>query len=122
MLRKAGTSHRGVVALADLLGASDRALLARFAHFYIPRRDPRYLRRNALVALGNGRDRRVGGILAGYLGYPDPLLRMHAAWALGRLGTGRRTLLAAREREQDTAVLEEIRLALAATVDTDRVP
>ena len=64
--------------------AADRTLLQRFEHFYIPRRSPRYLRRNALVALGNRRDPGTTGILSGYLGHPDPLLRIHAAWALGR--------------------------------------
>ena len=29
----------------------------RYAHLYVPERDPRYLRRNALVALGNGAGR-----------------------------------------------------------------
>ena len=41
------------VPLLDLLAADDATLLARHGRWYIPRRDPRYLRRNALVALGN---------------------------------------------------------------------
>ena len=41
------------VSLADWLELPGDELLARHAHLYVPERDPRYLRRNALVALGN---------------------------------------------------------------------
>ncbi len=37
----------------EILEATDDELLERFAHFYIPKRDPKYLRRNALIALAN---------------------------------------------------------------------
>ena len=63
----AGGSAQVVVDLVDLLAASDDELLARHGRWYIPRRQPRYLRRNALVALGNvadGDDLRVAGALA----------------------------------------------------------
>jgi epoxyqueuosine reductase len=40
------------VSLADWLDAPD--LADRYRRLYVPDRDPRYLRRNALVALGNG--------------------------------------------------------------------
>ena len=54
-----------------------------------PRRDPRYLRRNALIALGNAVDGRseVVEVDAGPLPEsPDDLLRAHAVWAALRLG------------------------------------
>lgn len=113
-LREASGARRGRVDLVELLARSDRELLRRYGHFYIPRRQPRYLRRNALVALGN-----VGGpsavpVLAGYLGHPDPLLRRHAAWALGRRG-GRMARAVLREavgQERDEEVAEEITGAL----------
>ncbi len=76
----------GRVDLVEVLGLSDRELLARFEHFYVPRRQARYLRRNALVALGNAGGPGAALVVAGYLGHPDWLLRLHAAWALGRLG------------------------------------
>ena len=41
------------VDLLALLDADDDALLAAHGRWYVPQRDPRYLRRNALVALGN---------------------------------------------------------------------
>ena len=56
----------------------------------------RYVRRNALVALGNvgdGRDPHVVAALAAHLAPRRPLLRGHAAWAARRLG--RDDLLAA---------------------------
>ena len=77
------------VPLLDLLRASDEELLARFGRWYIPRRQPRYLRRNALVALGNvgdGQAPAVVAALAAALGDRDPLIRSHAVWAAGQLG------------------------------------
>lgn len=77
------------VDLVAMLDATDEELLDRFGRWYIPRRQPRYLRRNALVALGNvgdGRDPGVARVLARLLADPDPMLREHAAWAAGRLG------------------------------------
>jgi epoxyqueuosine reductase len=73
------------VSLVDWLGASDEELRARYDRLYVPRNDPRYLRRNALVALGNagGAEHRPG--LEAYLEHDDPLLREHAEWAIRRL-------------------------------------
>ena len=44
------------VPILEMLELSDEALLRRFGHWYVPRREPRYLRRNALVVLGNTAD------------------------------------------------------------------
>ena len=79
------------VPLIDLLDASDDELIARHGRWYIPKRQPRYLRRNALVALGNtgdGSDPQVRRVLAAALAAGDPLLAEHAAWAARRLGAG----------------------------------
>ena len=47
------------VDVLDLLASDDAALLDRYGRLYMPHREPRYLRRNALVVLGNaGRPRR----------------------------------------------------------------
>jgi epoxyqueuosine reductase len=84
------------VQVLDVLAASDDELLARHGRWYIPRRQPRYLRRNALVVLGNvgdGADPDVEAALRRALADPDPMLRSHAAWAAERLG--RSDLLAA---------------------------
>ena len=74
------------VVLTELLGVNDDELLARFEHFYIPRRDARYLRRNALVALGNAGTADDLEVMVPYLHHRSGLLRAHAAWALGQIG------------------------------------
>ncbi|HEY1634602.1 MAG TPA: tRNA epoxyqueuosine(34) reductase QueG [Acidimicrobiales bacterium] len=98
------------VELVWLLGSSDAELLSQLGRWYIPRRQPRYLRRNALVALGNvgdGRDRRVARALRDALAHPDPLVRAHAVWAAARLG--RRDLAAdLAASETDAEVLTEL--------------
>jgi epoxyqueuosine reductase len=82
----------GATAEVDLLGllaAGDDELMARHGRWYVPRRQPRFLRRNALVALGNAGDGCHAGTVATlgrYLASPDPVLRVHAAWAARRLG------------------------------------
>ena len=71
------------VSLADWLQADDAELAARYDRLFVPRNDPRYLRRNALVALGNaGGDPALAEPFAEGV---DPLLREHAEWALERL-------------------------------------
>lgn len=74
------------VPLVDLLASSDEALLDRHGRWYIPRRDPRWLRRNALVALGNVGDGAPALLTAleRYADGDDEVLAEHAAWALGR--------------------------------------
>lgn len=93
------------VAIEDLLTLPDEELLERFGAWYIPRRDPRYLRRNALVVLGNAAAELdpsseasqhgdshasamavVSRLLRDYLADEDPLLVHHAAWAVRRAG------------------------------------
>ena len=79
------------VSLADWLEASDEDLAERYDRLFVPKNDPLYLRRNALVALGNssGGDpdlaRRYTQLAGRYAGSDDPLLREHAEWALARL-------------------------------------
>jgi epoxyqueuosine reductase len=113
-LAAASQRREGRVDLVRLLAADDRTLLARFGHWYLPGRQVRYLRRNALVALGNSGGSRAVAAAAGHLRHSDPLLRRHAAWALGVLA-GRdagAALLAALADEADPEVAAEIRLAL----------
>ena len=54
---------------------------------YVPRNDPRWLRRNALVALGNTgeRDAETLAVLHAHADGDDELLADHARWALDRL-------------------------------------
>lgn len=70
------------------------------------------LRRNAAVVLGNRRALEAEPALSRALADEDPVVRGHAAWALGRLGTSRPVLLRALEREADPEVRAEITAAL----------
>ena len=77
------------VDLLDLLEATDDELMAAHGRWYIADRDPRYLRRNALVALGNVGDGRHPGTeraLRRWLDADDPMLVEHARWAARQLG------------------------------------
>ncbi|HEX6700200.1 MAG TPA: tRNA epoxyqueuosine(34) reductase QueG [Gaiellaceae bacterium] len=73
------------VSLVDWLEASDEELRARYDRLYVPRNDPRYLRRNALVALGNTDGAEHRELVESYARAGDPLLREHAEWALERM-------------------------------------
>ena len=70
------------------------------------------LLRNVAVALGNTGSPDAVPALAALLQHRSPLVRGHAAWALGRLGA-RALLEAALATEHDPAVREELTSALA---------
>jgi epoxyqueuosine reductase len=98
----------------EVLAATDDQLLDRYGRWYLANRDPRWLRRNALVILGNlvaesgsrSFDDRVEGTLRKYLVGDDPLLRSHAAWAAHRIGRVDLLSLVALDRDPD--VREEL--------------
>ena len=73
------------VSLVQWLEASDDDLRARYDRLFFPRNDPRFLRRNALVALGNSGEARLARVAEAYRDHPDPMLREHAEWASRRL-------------------------------------
>jgi epoxyqueuosine reductase len=73
------------VRLADWLGEDGDSLLERYDRLYVPRNDPRYLRRNALVALGNIGTPEDASLADPFLGNDDELLREQAEWALARI-------------------------------------
>jgi len=98
----------------EILSASDEELLERFGTWYIADRDPRYLRRNALVAMANSAptgDGQAAALIGHYLSDPDPLLRAHAVWAAARVG--RSDLLGEVGDEPDPTVREEIERVVA---------
>lgn len=106
----------GRVDLLEVLTQPDEELLRAFSHFYTPRNDPDYLRRNALIALGHCGAPTAIPIVAGYLESSRAMLRLHAAWALGRLGGAEAQAVLKRvsNRETDPAVRSEVRTALGA--------
>ena len=85
-LLRTTTEPGGRFDLGSILHASDRTLLIRFGHWFIPDRDPGIVRRNALIAAGNSSSMALIRPVALYAGHPDWVLRAHAVWALGRIG------------------------------------
>ena len=74
-----------VVSLVDWLEAEDADLRLRYDRLFVPRNDPRFLRRNALIALGNNGRPDDLPLAETYAASRDPLLAEHGAWAVARL-------------------------------------
>lgn len=105
--------------LLDVLAAGNRELMERYGRWYIPRRQPRYLRRNALVVLanvGDGTDPRVRAAVDRALDDADPMIRAHAVWCARRLGLGLEALRGA----DDPMVAAELRRAVPLRKPADR--
>jgi epoxyqueuosine reductase len=83
--RRAGREAEGdpVASLVDWLEADADQLRARYERLYVPRNDGRYLKRNALVALGNTGGPGQLDLLDRFA--DDPLLAEPAAWARTRI-------------------------------------
>jgi len=75
-----------VVELKEWLTAPDEELKARYDRLYFPRNDVRFLRRNAIVAAGAGRDETLRPELERLASSDDEFLAEHADWALEQLG------------------------------------
>ena len=72
------------MSLRDWLELPDDELLGRYGHLYIPARDPRYLRRNALIALGNAGGEEARALAAPFAAGGDPVLAPAARRVLER--------------------------------------
>jgi len=72
--------------LIPLLRITPEEFARRFGRTPIKRAKREGLQRNVAVALGNSGDRAAVPALARALREEAPLVRLHAAWALGRLG------------------------------------
>jgi epoxyqueuosine reductase len=83
--KRADLADEPVVSLVEWLEADGEELIERYDRLYVPRNDPRWLRRNALVAAGNVGGAGERAAVAPYADGEDPLLREHAEWALARL-------------------------------------
>lgn len=76
------------ISILFLLTGDDDTLLNAVDSWYIADRNPDWVRRNALIVLGNIGDPcsvEVRDVLEIYLQHPDPMLRAHAVWAAARL-------------------------------------
>src|SRR5215210_8059143 len=86
----------------------------RFAWTPLTRPGRAGILRNCCVAAGNLRLRKaVPALIECLREDPSPLVRAHAAWALGEIGGSEAALREAAEGESDPWCLEEIELALA---------
>ncbi len=100
--------------LIPLLALTEEQFRERFRLSPIRRTKRRGLLRNVCVALGNIGDPQAIPALIGALHDVEPLVRGHAAWALGRIGgtQAKHALEEALAGEQDEEVRKEIRCAL----------
>jgi epoxyqueuosine reductase len=106
--------NRAVPPLAKLVEMDEAAFQRRYAGSPIARIGRGRLVRNAAVALGNWGDERAIEPLSKALQDVDPLVRGHAAWALGRTSghTAYKMLQDALQRETDADVRQEIETTL----------
>ncbi|HEV3027703.1 MAG TPA: tRNA epoxyqueuosine(34) reductase QueG [Planctomycetota bacterium] len=99
--------------LIGLLGMTREEFNRRFQRSPIKRAKYAGFLRNVAIALGNSNDPAAIPVLERALEHGEPLVRAHAAWALGRLGD-RAALERRRLVESEAEVLEEIDAALSA--------
>ncbi|HKH30442.1 MAG TPA: tRNA epoxyqueuosine(34) reductase QueG [Gaiellaceae bacterium] len=71
------------VSLVEWLESDADELARRYERLFVPRKDGRFLKRNALVALGNAGRREDRTIAERYM--TDPMLKEYAQWACAKL-------------------------------------
>ncbi|MDP3063687.1 MAG: tRNA epoxyqueuosine(34) reductase QueG [Chloroflexota bacterium] len=100
--------------MASLLTMTQEQFQERFRGSAVKRARLVGLKRNACVVLGNLGDPSAVPALARALHEGEPLVRGHAAWALGRIATpvAKAALSEAQASEHDASVREELRSAL----------
>lgn len=106
--------------LPELLSLDEERFQARFRHSAIRRAKRDGFIRNVAIALGNtGNPAAVPSLTAVLRGDGSPLVRAHAAWALGAIGarSAAAALDVARRCESDATVQAEIEAALGGPAD-----
>jgi epoxyqueuosine reductase len=73
------------VSLVEWLESDADELAGRYERLFVPRKDGRFLQRNALLALGNAGRPEHRAIAERYVTDDDPMLRVYAEWACARL-------------------------------------
>ena len=108
--------------LLSLMGMTQQEFSRRFKRSPIKRTKRRGFLRNVLVAIGNWGDRRAVPALKDALTDDEPLVRSHAAWALGRIGgdTAKQILQTRLTVETEQEVITEIQDALLETKQSSR--
>lgn len=103
---------RAAPPLSSLLALDDDAFARLYRGSAIFRIKRDRLVRNACIAAGNSGHLELAELLTPLLSDRSPLVRGHAAWALGQLGQSVDPLVAALARETDETVRVEIEAAL----------
>lgn len=101
-------------ALIPLLALDDEGFWERFRGSPVRRAKRVGLQRNVCVALGNIGDPVAAPALSNALRHGEPLVREHAAWALGMIGGGaaKAVLVNALRTESDARVAAEIEMSI----------
>jgi epoxyqueuosine reductase len=109
-------AENGAIPLGELLALDEAAFRERFRGTPLMRTKRRGLVRNACVAAGNSGRQELAPYLVSLLDDAEPLVRGHAAWALGRLraDAAAAALSAQFSTETDDYARQEIELALRA--------
>jgi len=113
--------------LVDLMGLSEDEFLSVFSGSPVKRAKRRGLLRNVAVALGNWLASvdppplEAVAALVSALSDSEPIVRGHAAWALGRIGSKEASAALSRHLpgEEDAFVREEIKMALSSPIGTN---
>ncbi|MBU3703329.1 MAG: tRNA epoxyqueuosine(34) reductase QueG [Ilumatobacteraceae bacterium] len=86
------TADHAAMTTADpvaILSMTDGEIMSRFGRWYIHDREARWVRRNALIVLGNRArpdDAAAQNAIVQGLADDDPFVRAHAVWAAARVG------------------------------------
>ena len=108
--------------LLSLVGMTQQEFSRRFKGSPIKRAKRRRFLRNVLVAIGNWGEPRALPALKNALTDDEPLVRSHAAWALGKIGgdTAKQMLQAQLTVETEQEVITEIQDAILETEQSSR--
>jgi len=81
------STNRSSIDVVALLDASDDEVLVAMGRAYVADRNPDWVRRNALIVLGNSgtTDKRAVAVANRYTTHPNEVLREQAHWTLQRL-------------------------------------
>jgi epoxyqueuosine reductase len=108
--------------LLSLIGMTQQEFSRRFKGSPIKRTKRRGFLRNVLVAIGNWGEPRAVPALKDALADDEPLVRSHAAWALGKIGgdTAKQILRTRLTIETEQEVITEIQDAISETEQPSR--
>ena len=108
--------------LLSLIGMTQQEFSRRFRGSPIKRAKRRGFLRNVLVAIGNWGEPRAVPPLKDALADDEPLVRSHAAWALGKIGgdTAKQILQTRLTVETEQEVITEIQDAISETEQLSR--